>query len=144
LNNVWKQLFNQKQKIMTYYNLEKMLNEFIKDPWMAEPKKYTSYVPTKAVVDLKDDRLELALSVIGHDPKNVEVNLTEDQINIRATKDKENKEVGNQFVFDIDETLNLSKEYDGLSATAEIKNGVITIIVEKKEAQKPKKLSIKF
>jgi len=129
---------------MTYYNLEKMLNEFMKDPWMAEPKKYTSYVPTKAVVDLKDDKLELALSVIGHDPKNVEVNLTEDKINIRATKDRENKDVANQFVFDIDETLNLSKEYDGLSAKAEIKNGVITIILEKKEAQKPKKLSIKF
>jgi HSP20 family molecular chaperone IbpA len=129
---------------MTYYNLEKVLNEFMKDPWMAEPKKYTSYVPTKAVVDLKDDKLELALSVIGHDPKNVEVNLTEDKINIRATKDRENKDVANQFVFDIDETLNLSKEYDGLSAKAEIKNGVITIILEKKEAQKPKKLSIKF
>jgi len=129
---------------MTYYNLEKMLNEFMKDPWMAEPKKYTSYVPTKAAVDLKEDRLELALSVIGHDPKNVEVNLTEDQINIKATKDRENVAVANQFVSDIDETLNLSKEYDGLSAKAEIKNGVITIIVEKKEAQKPKKLSIKF
>jgi len=129
---------------MTYYNLEKVLNEFMKDPWMGEPKKYTSYVPTKAVVDLKDDKLELALSVIGHDPKNVEVNLTEDKINIRATKDRENKDVANQFVFDIDETLNLSKEYDGLTAKAEIKNGVITIVIEKREAQKPKKLSIKF
>lgn len=129
---------------MYYYNLEKVINEFMKDPWMAEPKKYTSYVPTKAVVDLKDDKLELALSVIGHDPKNVEVNLTEDKINIRATKDRENKNVANQFVFDIDETLNLSKEYDGLTAKAEIKNGVITISIEKSEAQKPKKLSIKF
>jgi len=129
---------------MYYYNLEKVLNEFMKDPWMGEPKKHTSYVPTKAVVDLKDDAIELALSVIGHDPKNVEVSLTEDQINIRATKDKDNKNVANQFVFDIDETLNLSKEYDGLTAKAEIKNGIITILVEKKEAQKPKKLSIKF
>ena len=129
---------------MTYYNLEKVLNEFMKDPWMAEPKKYTSYVPTKAVVDLKDDKLELALSVIGHDPKNVEVNLTEDKINIRATKDRENIDAANQFTFDIDETLNLSKEYDGLTAIAKIKNGVITIIIQKREAQKPKKLSIKF
>jgi HSP20 family molecular chaperone IbpA len=129
---------------MKYYNLDKFLDDWMKDPWMAEPKKYTSYVPTKAAVDLKDDRLDLALSVIGHDPKNVEVNLTESQINIKATKDKENKDVANQFVFDIDETLNLSKEFDGLTAKAEIKNGILTISVEKKEAQKPKKLSIKF
>lgn len=129
---------------MKYYSLDKFLEDWVKDPWMAEPKKYTSYVPTKAAVDLKDDRLDLALSVIGHDPKNVEVNLTEGQINIKATKDKENKDVANQFVFDIDETLNLSKEFDGLTAKAEIKNGILTISVEKKEAQKPKKLSIKF
>jgi HSP20 family protein len=116
----------------------------MKDPWMAEPKKYTSYAPTKAAVDLQDDKLDLALSVIGHEPKNVEVNLTESQINIKATKDKENKNVANQFVFDIDETLNLSKEFDGLTAKAEIKNGILTISVEKREAQKPKKLSIKF
>ena len=129
---------------MKYYNVEKLIDEFLKDPWMGEPKKYTSYVPTKAVVDLKDDRLELALSVIGHDPKNVEVSLTKDQINIRATKDKEDKSVANQFVYDIDETLNLSKDYDGLTAQAEIRNGIITIIVEKGEEQKPKKISIKF
>ena len=129
---------------MRYYNVEKLIDEFLKDPWMAEPKKYTSYVPTKAAVELKDDKLEFALSVIGHDPKNVEVNLTESQINIRATKDREDSSVANQFVYDIDETLNLSKDYDGLTAQAEIRNGIITITVEKKEAEKPKKLSIKF
>jgi len=129
---------------MKYYNLDSFITDLMKDPWMAEPKKYTSYTPTKAAVDLQDDKLDLALSVIGHDPKNVEVNLTESQINIKATKDKENKNVANQFVFDIDETLNLSKEFDGLTAKAEIKNGILTISVEKREAQKPKKLSIKF
>jgi HSP20 family protein len=129
---------------MKYYNLDSFITDLMKDPWMAEPKKYTSYAPTKAAVDLQDDKLDLALSVIGHDPKNVEVNLTESQINIKATKDRENKSAANQFVFDIDETLNLSKEFDGLTAKAEIKNGILTISVEKREAQKPKKLSIKF
>ena len=129
---------------MKYYDLDSFITELMKDPWMAGPKKYTSYAPTKAAVDLQDDKLDLALSVIGHEPKNVEVNLTESQINIKATKDKENKNVANQFVFDIDETLNLSKDFDGLTAKAEIKNGILTISVEKREAQKPKKLSIKF
>ena len=129
---------------MKYYNLDSFITDLMKDPWMGEPKKYTSYAPTKAAVDLQDDKLDLALSVIGHEPKNVEVNLTESQINIKATKDRENKSAANQFVFDIDETLNLSKEFDGLTAKAEIKNGILTISVEKREAQKPKKLSIKF
>jgi HSP20 family molecular chaperone IbpA len=129
---------------MYYYDFDKLLNDFIKEPFMDVPKKQTSYVPSKAVVDLVDDKLEVALSVIGHDPKNVEVSLTETQINIKAIRDKENKNVSNRFTFDIDETLNLSKEFDGLYAKAEIKHGVLTISIEKKETQKPKKLSIKF
>jgi HSP20 family molecular chaperone IbpA len=35
-------------------------------------------------------------------------------------------------------------EFDGLTAKAEIKNGLLHIVVDKKEDQKPKKLEIKF
>jgi len=129
---------------MRYYNVEKLIDEFLKYLWMAEPKKYTSYVPTKAAVELKDDKLEFALSVIGHDPKNVEVSLTQDKINIRAKADTEDKSVYGQFVKNIDETLNLTKDYDGTTASAEIRNGILKIVVDKKEEQKPKKISIKF
>ena len=126
---------------MTNVEFNNLVDEFFNFP--RTNKSYT-YTPTKMAVDVVDDKLEIAYLVVGHDPKNVEVNLTESQINIRATKDREDSSVANQFVYDIDETLNLSKDYDGLTAQAEIRNGIITITVEKKEAEKPKKLSIKF
>jgi HSP20 family protein len=95
-------------------------------------------------VDLQDDKLELAFSVVGHDPKNVDVTLTEDKVSIRAKKNKEDKSVIGQFASDIDETITLTKEYDGTTANAEIKNGLLIISIDKREEQKPKKLSIKF
>jgi HSP20 family molecular chaperone IbpA len=103
-----------------------------------------AYTPSKMAVEFEGDTLELAYSVIGHDPKNVEVSLTQDTIYIKAKKNQEDKSPANQFVKNVDESINLSKEYDGTTAFAEIKNGILTISIDKKEEQKPKKINIKF
>ena len=44
----------------------------------------------------------------------------------------------------INEEIKITDEFDGLTAKAEIKNGLLHIVVDKKEDQKPKKLEIKF
>lgn len=128
--------------MLTTNEIDKLFNDFFK-PYSYENRNY-SYTPYKLAVDLQDDKLDLAFSVIGHDPKNVEVTLTESKINIRAKKDKEDKSAASQFIKDIEETITLTKEYDGTTAKAEIKNGLLLITVDKKEEQKPKRLSIKF
>ena len=48
------------------------------------------------------------------------------------------------MIRDIDETLRLSKDFDGTKAKAEIKNGILFIKIDKKESKKPKQLQIKF
>jgi HSP20 family protein len=127
---------------MTNAQFEKLVDDFFN---LSTNRNYNySYTPSKMAVDLVDDRLEIAYLVVGHDPKNVEVSLTQDKINIRAKVETEDKSVYGQFVKNIDETLNLTKEYDGTTATAEIRNGILKIVVDKKEEQKPKKISIKF
>jgi HSP20 family protein len=129
---------------MTTHQFDKLFNDFFNMPTYYTKSSYNTYTPNKMAVDLQDDKLDLAFSVVGHDPKNVEVTLTEDKISIRAKKDKEDKSVNGQFVSDIDENITLTKEYDGTTAKAEIKNGLLLISIDKREEQKPKKLSIKF
>jgi HSP20 family protein len=129
--------------MLTTNEFDKLFNDFFKPYYSYDNSKY-SYTPSKLAVDLQDDKLDLAFSVIGHDPKDIEVTLTESKINVRAKKDKENKSAASQFIVDIEETISLTKEYDGTTANAEIKNGLLLITVDKKEEQKPKRLSIKF
>lgn len=130
---------------MTNREFDKLLNDFFNTPIIKDSNKYyNSYTPSKMALEFEGDKLELAFSVIGHDPKNVDVSLTQDVIYIKAKKNAEDKTPANQFVSNIDEAINLSKEYDGTTAVAEIKNGILTISIDKKEEQKPKKLNIKF
>lgn len=104
-----------------------------------------TYVPSKFAVDVKDDKAYIALSVLGHDPKNIEINCYEDKIEIKAKKEgKEVETPFEQLVANIDERITLGKDLDGRNAKAEIKNGILQIVVERKEESKPKKLTLKI
>lgn len=106
--------------------------------------KTTTYVPNKFAVDIKEDTATMALSVIGHNPKDIEINCYEDKIEIKAKKSQEDTENPfNQLISDIEERITIGKNYDGRQAKAEIKNGILLITLEKKEESKPKKLTLK-
>lgn len=102
----------------------------------------TKYVPSKFAVDVIDDKAHIALAVLGHDPKNIEINCYEDKIEVKAKKGEE-KSIFNELVGNINETITLGKDLDGRNAKAEIKNGILSITVERKEESKPKKLTLK-
>jgi HSP20 family molecular chaperone IbpA len=129
---------------MNKTTFDALFDDFFLNTLYTKNKNTYALPPSKCAVNLQDDKLEVVFSVIGHDPKNVEVNLTTDKIHIRAKRDVEDKSTVSRLISDIDETLHLAKDFDGLTAKAEIKNGILSITVDKKEDQKPKKLSIKF
>jgi HSP20 family molecular chaperone IbpA len=131
-------MFNQNQnKTMYYTSLFRDVNSIFDE---IETYAVSSNVLYKA----EKDKLEIAVSVLGHDPKNVEVELTTDKIFVKAEKNKEDKSLKNSFVRNINESLKLHSDFDGLTAKAKIENGILHITLEKKEESKPKKLSIKF
>jgi len=103
----------------------------------------TTFVPSKFAVDVNEDTATIALSVLGHDPKNIDINCYEDKIHVKAKKEEGN-ETFNKIVADIDETIRVSKIFDGTKAKAEIKNGILLITLEKREEAKPKKLTLKL
>ena len=132
-----------------------MINEFdrLLNDWFAEDayqnwtsaRKTTTYVPNKFAVDIKDESATIALSVLGHDPIDIEINCFEDKIEIKAKKTQEDKEHPfNQLVSDIEERINVGKNFDGRKAKAEIKHGILLITIERKEESKPKKLTPKL
>ena len=126
---------------MYMIDYSKLFDEFFPNE---QPKQRTTYVQNKFAVDIKDEAATLALSVLGHDPKDIEINCFEDKIEIKAKKTQEDKENPfNQLVSDIEERIQVGKNFDGRKAKAEIKNGILLITIERKEESKPKKLTPK-
>ena len=105
-----------------------IINEFdklIEELFRVETPKTTTYVPSKFAVDLKEDSATMALSVLGHNPNDIEINCFEDKIEIKAKKTQEDKENPfNQLISDIDERVQVGKNFDGRKSKAEIKNGI--------------------
>ena len=87
----------------------------------------------------EDGRKELMINVAGHNPKDVDVNVTENEIHIQAKAEKVNSVIG-----DVNLKFTIGKHYDGTTAQASIENGVLTILLDKKDEKKGTKLKIKF
>ena len=124
-----------------YYS--KLFDELFNETNTTWENHSTTFVPSKFAVDVKDEIATIALSVLGHDPKNIDISCYEDKIHVKAKKEEGN-ETFNKIVADIDETIRVSKVFDGTKAKAEIKNGILLITLEKREEAKPKKLTLKL
>lgn len=126
---------------MYIIDYDKLFGEFFP---IEQPKIRTPYVPSKFAVDIKDESATIALSVLGHNPDDIEINCFEDKIEIKAKKNQEDKEHPfNQLISDIEERVTVGKNFDGRNSKAEIKNGILLITIERKEESKPKKLTLK-
>lgn len=146
-----KLMFNQNKKLMSTllkndpFTILSAPNWFFDDFYLNDNlKSNVTFLSNRVVSKVEDGKLEIALSICGHDPKKVNVELTEDRIFIKSDTDKDNKSITAALIHNIDEVLKLGKDYNGLTAKAKIENGILHILVDKKEEAKPKKLTIKF
>jgi len=90
-------------------------------------------------ITTEDGKQKLLINVVGHNPKDVELNVTEDLITVKAETENVNAVVGN-----VNLRFKVGKDYDGASAEASIENGLLTILLDKKEERKSKKVKIKY
>ncbi len=128
---------------MFYSELDKIIDRISNNPlWYQATTEYQSYVPSKLAIDVNDEKAVIALAVIGHDANDIEINCYEDKIEIKSNKPEE-KTPYNELVSKIQETITIGKNFDGRNAKAVIKNGILTITLERKEESKPKKVTIK-
>ena len=89
---------------------------------------------------LEDGKYELTLNLLGHNPKNIKLEVTETQLLIKSKKE----EGSSSLVKDIDLTFTLGKDYDGTKSDAKFDNGLLIITTDKKDEAKPKKVQIKI
>lgn len=91
------------------------------------------------VKQLEDGKQQLVLSVVGHDVKNIKLDVTEDKVTIKAKKE----EGSYSLVADIDATFKVGKDYDGTKTEAKFFNGLLILTIDKKEERKSKSIQIK-
>jgi len=89
---------------------------------------------------LDNGKIKLVVNVVGHNPKDVEVEAINGELKIKATKE----EGSNSFVRNVNLTFTIGREYDETSTEAVIENGLLTLTLDKKEEMKSKKIKIKF
>ena len=88
----------------------------------------------------EDGKIKLVVNVVGHNPKDVEVEANNGELKIKATKG----EGSNSFVRNVNLTFTIGREYDETSTEAVIENVLLTLTLDKIEEMKSKKIKIKF
>ena len=122
--------------IYTIENLFNDLSPLGKSNW-DNPIEYNQ--GNYSIATLEDGRQELIVNVVGHNPKDVDVDVNEGNITIKAEAKKVNAVVRN-----INLRFKVGKDFDGTTSEASIENGVLTIVMDKKEERKSKKIKVRF
>tara|TARA_R100001509_G_scaffold50018_3_gene27337 strand:+ start:3901 stop:4272 length:372 start_codon:yes stop_codon:yes gene_type:complete len=89
---------------------------------------------------LEDGKQKVTVNTIGHNPKDITVDVTEEEIKIKSKKGEDTS----RFVKDIDLTLTVGTDYDGTKTTASFDNGLLTLLIDKKINKKAKTLKISY
>ena len=89
---------------------------------------------------LEDGKQKVTVNTIGHNPKDITVEVTEEEVTIKSKK----VENSSRFVKDIDLTLTVGADYDGTKSTAKFDNGLLTLLIDKKVNKKAKTLKISY
>ena len=97
-----------------------------------------------AVYQSKDDvQLEIAYSVLGYGQEDVSVEANNNILKVKAKKE-DSDNIQFNLIREIDDTISINKDYDLEKADCSIKNGILLIVIPKKEDTLAKKLQIKL
>lgn len=131
-------MFNLKNKNIMNYTFTNLFDELLNEKPVVFRDVYHNQ-GNYSINTNEDGRKELMINVAGHNPKDVEVNVTENEIHVHAEAERVNSVMGN-----VNLKFTVGKEYDGTTSQASIENGILTILLDKKEERKSKKVKIRF
>lgn len=132
-------MFNlKKNKIMynTLTTFDRLFRELAKEPVYT----YTATTNSFDVEILEDGRQKVTINTVGHNPKDITVDVTEEQVTIKAKKEDKTS----RFVKDIDLILTVGTDYDGTKSEAKFENGLLTLLIDKKNERKSRTLKISY
>tara|TARA_X000001382_G_C3099445_1_gene156193 strand:- start:278 stop:649 length:372 start_codon:yes stop_codon:yes gene_type:complete len=117
----------------TYSN--SIFDDIINDTFRPVTKTHNQF----DVEVLENGKQKVTINTTGHNPKDMTVNVTEESVHIKSESKSTSK-----FVEDIDLTLTVGKNYDGTKSSASFENGLLTLLIDKKESKKGKTLKISY
>lgn len=123
---------------MFYTINENFVDNFFKDIYTTKPTKRLHSQFDAEI--LEDGKQQVTINTIGHNPKDITVDVTEEEITIKSKKG----ENSSRFVQDIDLVLTVGTDYDGTKTTAKFDNGLLTLLIDKKVNKKAKSLKISY
>lgn len=123
---------------MFYTINENFVDNFFKDIYTT---KTTNRLNSSFEAEtLEDGKQKVTVNTIGHNPKDITVDVTEEEITIKSKKGEDTS----SFVRDIDLTLTVGSDYDGTKTTAKFDNGLLALLIDKKVNKKAKTLKISY
>ena len=123
---------------MFYTINENFVDNFFKDIYTTKPTNRLNSQFEAEV--LEDGKQKVTVNTIGHNPKDITVDVTEEEIAIKSKKGEETS----SFVRDIDLTLTVGVDYDGTKTEAKFENGLLVLTIDKKINKKAKSLKISY
>ena len=123
---------------MFYTINENFVDNFFRDIYTTRPTKRIN--ASFEAETLEDGKQKVTVNTIGHNPKDITVDVTEEEIKIKSKKGEDTS----SFVKDIDLTLTVGTDYDGTKTTAKFDNGLLTLLIDKKVNKKAKTLKIAY
>jgi len=123
---------------MFYTINENFVDNFFKDIYTTKPTKRLHSQFDAEVLD--DGKQQVTINTIGHNPKDITVDVTEEEITVKSKKGEDTS----RFVQDIDLVLTVGTDYDGTKTTAKFDNGLLTLLIDKKVNKKAKSLKISY
>jgi HSP20 family molecular chaperone IbpA len=123
---------------MFYTINENFVDNFFKDIYTT---KTTNRLNSSFEAEvLEDGKQQVIVNTAGHNPKDIIVDVTEEEIKIKSKKGEDTS----SFVKEIDLVLTVGTDYDGTKTTAKFDNGLLTLQIDKKVNKKAKSLKISY
>ncbi len=128
--------------------MNRMFDRFFRD-WDIGPSIETETMITPIDLSETGDKVIVKAEIPGVDPKDINISIRDNTLLINGEKKEEMEEKGKTFYRmeraygSFSRTIDLPSSVDPNKVTAECKNGVLEITMEKKEAVKPKQIPIK-
>jgi len=126
---------------MTITTFNDLIDDMFNEPIFKRGRKsYTNAYGNFDATVLENGKQQVTINTTGHNPKDIKVDVTDTEIQITSKKG----ENSSRFVSDIDLSLTVGKDYDGTKTEAKFKNGLLTLLIDKKEDKKTKSLKISY
>lgn len=133
-----------------------LFDDFFKSPSdfennMAESvftRSFASFPPYNVKVDKDTKNLRLEIALAGYSEEDIELNFSNDRLNISSVKSEETEDSYTYFKkgiksssFEVSYVIPFSK-YDVDNASATFKDGILTVSIPASDRMKPKRLQI--